>query len=70
MELEKKIVLVTASCEKKMSPKHYFKDCDQKVLWANATRESIEVFVLICLKSNILEHVCVGGRGEGHSLVS
>ena len=26
------------------------------------THESTEGFVLICLKSNILQHVCVGGR--------
>ena len=32
------------------------------------TRESIKGFVLICLKSNILQDVCgkrVGGRGRG-----
>ena len=28
------------------------------------TRESTEGFVLICLKSNILQHVCVGGGGR------
>ena len=29
------------------------------------TRESIEGFVLICLKSNMLWDVCVEGGGEG-----
>ena len=29
------------------------------------TLESIEGFVLICSKSNILQDVCVGGGGEG-----
>ena len=33
------------------------------------THESTEGFVLIYLKSNILQHVCVGG-GKGQSPVS